>query len=269
MSPDLPTATVISGNTILDGGGHGITYLGSDSAGSLVDRTTIVNNTIERHGRNGMIVQGARGVGNAVTGNVVRQSNQGGFTATHGFNLQNLNGTAISNNQAFDTAGAGVGFFVANSFVGSAACNTGSGNGGGLVLAINVTVGSLAPSDNCPGTTPPTLNLQLNQASYTTGQTLILTATLTPGTVGTPVDAYVTVRLPDQSVLSVLLTGITGGMVPIAAGLTPTSIPSTELLRYTFTGTEPRGNYTITGMLTQPGTLTVIGTADVNALTVQ
>ena len=73
------------------------------------------------------------------------------------------------------------------------------------------------------------------------------------------VDAYVLVRLPGGSMLSLTLGGgAVPGVVPIARGFLPTSL-SGELLRYRFAGTEPVGSYTVTGALTVAGTGNVIG----------
>lgn len=48
------------------------------------------------------------------------------------------------------------------------------------------------------------------------------------------------------------------GIVPIARGISPFAF-SGELLRYTFSGSEPVGDYAWLAGLTTPGTLTVIG----------
>lgn len=101
------------------------------------------------------------------------------------------------------------------------------------------------------------LTLQLNQNAFRTGQTMSLTATLTPG--AGPVDAYVVVRLPDGRFLSLTGTGAVSGIVPLAAGITPVAF-SGEILRYAFTGSEPAGAYTWFGGLTQAGTTNLVGT---------
>lgn len=106
---------------------------------------------------------------------------------------------------------------------------------------------------------PSTASLMLNRETFRPGDTLILTATLSPGSVPTIADAYVVVRLPDGNFFSLLLDGsIVPGIVPIAAGFTPFSFAG-EILRYTFTGSEPVGSYAWLAGLTQPKTLTVIG----------
>jgi hypothetical protein len=122
--------------------------------------------------------------------------------------------------------------------------------------------GATTPAPPPPPPSPPTLTLALGQDSYRSGQTLILTAALTPGSTTVTTDAYVVVRLPDGSFLSLLLGGaVAPGIVPIARGLTPFAFGG-EILRYTFDGSEPPGLYTFMAGLTQPATLTVIGSID-------
>jgi chitinase len=120
-----------------------------------------------------------------------------------------------------------------------------------------------------PPPTRPTLKVDLEGTSFGPGQTVTVRATLTPGTVAEVVDAYVVVRLPDQSFLSLVLGGPpVPGIVPIAAGLTPVAFDG-ELLRYTFTGAEPAGQYTVLSGLAAPGTLDAIGGVDQDVLTFQ
>ena len=103
------------------------------------------------------------------------------------------------------------------------------------------------------------LQLALNQTSFRPVQTIILTAALAPGTAPVAVDAYVVLELPAGILLSLQLDGqVVPGIVPIARGLTPFAF-SGELLRYTFTGTEPVGTYTWKAVLTQAGTGNIIG----------
>jgi hypothetical protein len=111
-------------------------------------------------------------------------------------------------------------------------------------------------ADNDPSL--PQLTGTVNQTAFRTGQTLTLNAVLTPGTTPTFVDAYVVVQLPSGQFLSVLLTGVAVGIVPIATNFAP--IPfSGQLIAYTFTGLEGPGTYTVFVALTQPGTLIPIG----------
>ncbi|HEX9636980.1 MAG TPA: hypothetical protein VGB99_05570 [Acidobacteriota bacterium] len=107
----------------------------------------------------------------------------------------------------------------------------------------------------------PVLSLHLNGASFAAGQTLIVTAALTPGTNPMPVDVYLVLGLPNGSLLSLTAQGLAPGLVPIVRGLTPILF-SGELLRYNFTGFEPAGDYNWYAGLTQAGTATVIGTID-------
>jgi hypothetical protein len=123
----------------------------------------------------------------------------------------------------------------------------------------NTSEASLTPAGGAPPGATAALALAVNAPAFGTGQTLTLTATLTPGATPTLVDAYVVIRLPDGSLLSLRLDGsLVPGIVPIATGLTPTALAQ-PLLGYTFTGGEPAGTYTWMAALTQAGTGTIIG----------
>src|SRR5262249_11228766 len=114
----------------------------------------------------------------------------------------------------------------------------------------------------------PALTLALNQSTFGSGQQLILTATLTPGSTPMSVDAYVVLRLANGTLLSLLLNGqLVPGLVPIASGITPFNFTG-DILRYTFTGGEPAGPYTWLSGLTQAGTLNVVGSIHQDPFTV-
>ena len=69
---------------------------------------------------------------------------------------------------------------------------------------------------------PPKVTLQLNAASYHTGDTLTVVATVTPGGAPSPVDAYVMVQIPGGQFLSLQLNGPpVPGQVPIATNFVP------------------------------------------------
>ena len=105
----------------------------------------------------------------------------------------------------------------------------------------------------------PTVTLALNQGAFGPGQTLVLTGVLQPGSAPGPVvDVYVVVRLPGDQVFSFVGTGFVPGFVAIAAGVTPFPF-SGEVLRYTFGGGEPGGDYLVQAGLTEAGTANVIG----------
>jgi hypothetical protein len=100
------------------------------------------------------------------------------------------------------------------------------------------------------------LTLGLNGTAFRSGDTLILTAALTPGSVSGPVDAYVTLRVPGGGVLSVQLNGsLVPGMVPIARAFAPSPISSVEILRAQIPAGVVAGVYIWTAQLTQPGTV--------------
>jgi hypothetical protein len=124
-----------------------------------------------------------------------------------------------------------------------------------------------APPPPPPPPPPGPLTLSLNQAAFATGQTLILSASLTPGVL-TPVDAYVVVDVPGLGTLSLLLNGgVAAGTVPVGTNFIPFAF-SGPIFQYTFTGTEPAGAYQFRAFLTTPGTLDVVGIADLDPFTV-
>jgi hypothetical protein len=104
-----------------------------------------------------------------------------------------------------------------------------------------------------------TLSVSLNGTSFTAGQTMAVTATLTPLTTPATADAYVVVQLPTGQLFSVQAGGtLVPGIVPIASGIVPVAYSAT-LAQYEFTGAEPQGTYSWYSVLTRPGTLTFIG----------
>jgi Cutinase len=106
---------------------------------------------------------------------------------------------------------------------------------------------------------PPHLTLSLNPNNFQPGDTHILTATVTPGGSASPVDVYLALQLPDQTLLFYQSNGsLTQEAQPLVANWTVTPF-SGEVFRYTFSGTEPDGTYTWYAAFTDPGTLNIIG----------
>jgi subtilisin family serine protease len=117
------------------------------------------------------------------------------------------------------------------------------------------------------GPVAPTLTLSLNGTTFHTGSTTVVTATLTPGTLSSNVDAYVVVRLPNGSLFSLQFGGPpVPGIVPIARGFVPFAVTA-ELVRYPFGGTEPVGNYAWFATLGEAGTTNVLGGIDQDPFT--
>lgn len=105
----------------------------------------------------------------------------------------------------------------------------------------------------------PTVPLSLNQQSFRSGDILTLTVSIYPGASATSVDAYIALRLPNGSLLFLLLgANFTGSMNPIVSSFTPVSYNGT-IFQHTFTGAEPSGTYTWLSAFTDPGTLNFIG----------
>ncbi len=110
---------------------------------------------------------------------------------------------------------------------------------------------------------PPTLKLQLNATTLHSGDTMILTATLTPGTSSILVDAYIVLQLPDGTLFSLQIGGAMPGIAPIVKNFIPPSFTG-EVVRYTLTGREPPGTYSWFAALTQAGTLNLVGDVQQN-----
>jgi hypothetical protein len=97
----------------------------------------------------------------------------------------------------------------------------------------------------------------LNGASFRPGQTLTLTATLTPGQFSDAVDAYIVVRLPGGSYLSLVNGALVPGLVPIARNIVPFPYTGVVASLVVPPGT-PQGTYAWLSTLTVPGTLTLV-----------
>jgi hypothetical protein len=101
----------------------------------------------------------------------------------------------------------------------------------------------------------PTLTLTVNQSSFHPGNTLTLSASVTPGSTPQTVDAYVAIRLPDETLLFLRGDGsLTPDVQPIVRNFTVTPFNG-QIFQYTFNGMEPTGNYTWLAAFSQPGTL--------------
>lgn len=106
---------------------------------------------------------------------------------------------------------------------------------------------------------PAKLTLALNASTFATRDTMVLTATMTPGASSSLVDAYIVVRTPSGQAFSLRLDGSVGaGVVPIATRFAPFQF-SGDLARIAFNSAIPAGRYTWQAYLTEPGTTTVVG----------
>lgn len=105
----------------------------------------------------------------------------------------------------------------------------------------------------------PRLTLSLNQSSFQPGDTHTLTATVTPGGSASPVDVYLVLQLPDQTLHFYQSNGsFTAEMQPLVGNWTVVPF-SGELFRHLFTGAEQAGTYIWSAGFTAPGTQNVIG----------
>ncbi len=112
---------------------------------------------------------------------------------------------------------------------------------------------------------PAGLTMELNERSFRTGQTMVVTASLTPGFINGLADAFVVVQAPGGAYYSLTPGGLLPGIVPYAAGFawpaagTSPTLFRADLLRYTFTGAEPSGTYTWYSAGAPAGTLNLVG----------
>jgi hypothetical protein len=141
-------------------------------------------------------------------------------------------------------------------------CDTPAGNV--CTMAMNGNKDLVANFATPPPPPPPPapFTVALNGSSFSTGQTLIATVTLDPAISGpAPVDAYITIQTPGGQVFSVLLpigaNLIVPGTVPIATNFAPFAVSAPVIT--TPLGGIPPGTYTFQTMLTQPGTMTPVG----------
>jgi hypothetical protein len=126
--------------------------------------------------------------------------------------------------------------------------------------------GPPAPAPPAPPAPAPLATI-LNQAAFAPGQTLVLTAALTPA-VATSVDAYIVIDVPGVGPLSLQLgPQVVAGTVPIGRGFVPFAYTG-PVLQYMFTGSEPAGAYQVRAYLTHAGTANVIGSVHVSSLIV-
>jgi hypothetical protein len=115
--------------------------------------------------------------------------------------------------------------------------------------------------------TPPSLTLTLNASGFGLRDSMILTASMTPGTTPTAVDAYVVVRTPDGSLYSLRPDGgVVAGVVPLATRLAPFRFTG-DLARIAFNSAIPAGRYTWQAYLTEPGATAVVGVVNETSFT--
>jgi List-Bact-rpt repeat protein len=107
----------------------------------------------------------------------------------------------------------------------------------------------------------PTLTLELNGSAFVAGQTMTVTATLTPGSSPMAVDAYIVLQLPGGDLFSLIPGGAAPGIAPLARDFVPVPMTGT-ILHHTFTGAEPPGTYQWFTAVTEAGTTNVIGSVD-------
>lgn len=102
-------------------------------------------------------------------------------------------------------------------------------------------------------------SFNLNATSFRTGNTMILTATVSPGPTPSAVDVYVAIELPFPGPI-LFMQGdgsLTAQVRPFVTNWTVAPF-SGEVFRYTFGGSEQRGSYSWLAAFTVPGTLNLI-----------
>jgi hypothetical protein len=112
-----------------------------------------------------------------------------------------------------------------------------------------------------PTSPPPTgvFNVTVNKKDFRSGDTLILTARVSPEVIPRAVDVYVGVLLPDGGLLFLEADrSLTRENQPLFTGLTMVPFER-EIFRYTFRGGEPEGEYSWLAAVTEAHTATVVG----------
>ena len=106
---------------------------------------------------------------------------------------------------------------------------------------------------------PPKVTLQLNSNCYNSnGQELLLNIQTAIGSMTDPVDAYIALKLTDESLLFLKLDkSFTSEQTPIIANWNVINYSGT-IFNYTITGTEPEGNHTFYAAFAEPGTMNFI-----------
>lgn len=105
----------------------------------------------------------------------------------------------------------------------------------------------------------PGLILGLNTTAFRRGDTLILTANVTPGPTTRTVDAYIAIKLPDGTLLFMQGDGsFTPTPQPIVRNWTVAPF-SEQIFSYIFGDGVPGGAYTWLAAFTEPGTGNIIG----------
>lgn len=101
------------------------------------------------------------------------------------------------------------------------------------------------------------LTTSLNARSFSSGDQMAVTVSMTPGGVRQPVDAYLVLRLPDGQLFSWTTQGPVAGIVPIARNIMPVNF-SGVVATITIPRGAPRGTYTWLSALTAAGTMSLV-----------
>lgn len=109
-----------------------------------------------------------------------------------------------------------------------------------------------------PGPPAPSLVALFDGDTLRAGDTARLSLSMTRRIDEPTVDLYAVLQLPDQSLWSWTGDAFAPGIVALARGVTPLSIDR-DVLSYTLSGHEPKGNYSWYTAATRPGTLQIVG----------
>ena len=101
------------------------------------------------------------------------------------------------------------------------------------------------------------LTTALNARSFSSGDVMAVTVSMTRGGVHQPVDAYLVLRLPDGQLYSWTVQGPVAGIVPIARNITPANFTGV-VASITIPPGAPRGTYTWLSALTAAGTMGLV-----------
>lgn len=102
------------------------------------------------------------------------------------------------------------------------------------------------------------LRTTANASTYRAGDNLVLHATLTAGLLPTIADAYVVLRQPSGTLLSLTPGGLAPGLVPFARSVATGAAGTWELLRTVVPAGAPPAAYLWLTALAEPGTLNLL-----------
>jgi len=172
-------------------------------------------------------------------------------THTYQVTTAPANGAVVVNAAGLATYTPNANYNGTDSFVVTVTDNCGMSG----TVTINVTVNAVVSPN-------PIIFLSINSSVFnsTTNKAMALTVTTIASIPPTIADIYIALQLPGGTLLVMQPGGsFSTAITPFVSNIQVPNFTG-SIFNFTFTGTEPVGNYTWFAALTQPGTLNVIGT---------